>query len=51
MPLPRAFAVSNKGGFGYARGDYAVGRALGFCQRSGNPCKLYAVGEDVVWKP
>ena len=51
MPLPRAFAVSNKGGFGYARGDYALGRALGFCQRSGNPCKLYAVGEDVVWKP
>ena len=51
MPLPRAFAVSNKGGFGYARGDYALGRALGFCQRSGNPCKLYAVGDDVVYKP
>lgn len=51
MPLPRAFAVSSKGGFGYARGDYAAGRALGNCQRYGNPCKLYALGEDVVWKP
>ena len=51
MPLPRAFAVSSKGGFGYARGDYATGRALGNCQRFGNPCKLYAVGEDVVYKP
>ena len=51
MPLPRAFAVSSKGGFGFARGDYAAGRALGNCQRFGNPCKLYAVGEDVVYKP
>jgi dienelactone hydrolase len=25
-------------------------QTLGFCQRSGNPCKLYAVGGDVVWK-
>ena len=51
MPVPRAFAVSSKGGFGFARGDYATGRALGNCQRFGNPCKLYAVGEDVVYKP
>jgi len=51
MPVPRAFAVSSKGGFGFAQGDYAAGRALGFCHRSGNPCRLYAVGEDVVWKP
>jgi dienelactone hydrolase len=51
MALPRAFAVSSKGGFGVARGDYAVGRALGNCQRYGNPCTLYAVDSDVVWKP
>ena len=51
MPVPRAFAVSSKGGFGIARGDYAAGRALGNCQRYGNPCKLYAVGDDVVYKP
>ncbi len=51
MAMPRAFAASGKGSFGFARGDYAAGRALGNCQRYGNPCKLYAVGEDVVWKP
>ena len=51
MALPRAFAVSSKGGFGHARGDYAAGRALGYCQRYGNPCALYAVDSDVVWKP
>ena len=51
MALPRAFAVSSKGGFGHARGDYAAGRALGNCQRYGNPCALYAVDSDVVWKP
>ena len=49
LALPRAFAVSSKGGFGYARGDYASGRALGNCQRNGNPCALYAVDADVVW--
>jgi dienelactone hydrolase len=51
MALPRAFAVSSKGGFGLARGDYAAGRALGNCQRYGNPCTLYAVDADVVWRP
>ena len=31
-------------------GDWAMGRALGFCQRrSGDRCKLYAVDDDVVW--
>jgi dienelactone hydrolase len=51
MAPPRAFAVSSKGGFGHARGDYAAGRALGNCQRFGNPCALYVVDADVVWKP
>lgn len=46
---PRAFAVGNKGGWGYATGDYVTGRALGYCQRSGQTCKLYAVDDDVVW--
>ncbi len=46
---PRAFAVGNKGGWGHAYGDYAVGRALGFCQRSGQTCQLYAVDDKVVW--
>jgi dienelactone hydrolase len=47
--LPRAFAVSDKGNFGHAEGDYAWGRALGFCQGSNNRCQLYAVDDDVVW--
>jgi dienelactone hydrolase len=47
---PRAFAVGNKGGWGHAYGDYAVGRALGFCQRSGQTCQLYAVDDKVVWQ-
>lgn len=46
---PRAFAVGNKGGWGYSHGDYAMGRALGFCQRSGQTCKLYAVDDQIVW--
>lgn len=46
---PRAFAVGNKGGWGYAYGDYAVGKALGYCQRSGQTCQLYAVDDNVVW--
>ena len=46
---PRAFAIGSKGGWGYATGDYVTGRALGFCQRSGQTCQLYAVDDDVVW--
>jgi len=52
MASPKAFAITTRGGFGFARGDYAPGRAMGFCQRSnGNTCVLYAVNDDVVWKP
>jgi len=49
---PRAFAVGAGGAAGYANGDWAPGKALGFCQaRRGQPCKLYAVDDDVVWVP
>jgi dienelactone hydrolase len=51
LPSPRAFAVNARGGYGFSRGDYAVGRALGNCQRFGQPCKLYAVDDEVVWMP
>ena len=48
--LPRAFAIGPKGAAGWATGDWALGRALGFCQRrNGERCKLYAVDDDVVW--
>lgn len=46
---PRAFAVGDKGAWGYATGDYVTGKALGYCQRSGQTCALYAVDDDVVW--
>ena len=47
--LPRAFAVGPSGQSGWATGDWAMGRALGSCQRRGGPCRLYAVDDDVVW--
>lgn len=47
---PRAFAVGERGAWGWASGDYATGKAIGFCQRSGQSCKLYAVDDDVVWR-
>lgn len=48
---PRAVALDKEGFIiGYATGDWAMGRALGFCQsRRGDTCKLYAVDDDVVW--
>lgn len=49
LKLPRAFAVGERGGYGLASGDYAVGRALGNCRKYGNTCQLYAVDNDVVW--
>lgn len=49
---PRAFAISPGGSTGWASGDWALGRALGYCQsRRGEPCRLYAVDDDVVWTP
>lgn len=47
---PRAFAIGDNGAWGYATGDYATGRALGYCQHSGQSCKLYAVDDKVVWR-
>ncbi len=47
---PRAFAVGDSGAWGSAAGDYALGKALGNCQRSGQQCSPYAVDNDVVWQ-
>lgn len=48
---PRAFAIGPQGAAGYASGDWAVGRALGYCQsRQGVRCQLYAVDKQVVWR-
>jgi dienelactone hydrolase len=47
---PRAFAVGGRGAWGSASGDYAHGKALGNCQRSGQNCRLYAIDDMVVWR-
>ena len=48
----RALAIGPDGRFGWAFGDDAMSRALAFCQRRMvQPCRLYAVNNDVVWKP
>ncbi|MFP8779625.1 dienelactone hydrolase family protein [Hydrogenophaga sp. RWCD_12] len=46
---PRAFAISERGAWGWAGGDWAMGRAIGACERNGQRCRLYAVDDDVVW--
>ena len=48
---PRAFAVSASGAWSWAEeGEDPVGRVLSACQaNSGQPCKLYAVDDYVVW--
>lgn len=49
---PKAIAIGSGGRMGFASGDDAMSNALGFCQRrTGQPCKLYAVDDDVVWTP
>ena len=47
---PRAFAISERGGYGSGSGDHALGHALGNCTRFGARCRLYAVDHDVVWR-
>ncbi|WP_434629883.1 dienelactone hydrolase family protein [Chromobacterium sp. CV08] len=49
-PLPRAFAISPSGHWGYAYGGDAIDRALDFCHNDNpSPCSLYAVDCNVVW--
>ena len=50
-PYPRAFAVSPSGAWSWAEdGDDPVEQVLADCQKhSSEPCKLYAVDDNVVW--
>ncbi|NEX63770.1 dienelactone hydrolase family protein [Noviherbaspirillum galbum] len=50
-PFPRAFAVSPTGAWSWAEdGDDPVEQVLAECQKnSSQPCKLYAVDNNVVW--
>jgi dienelactone hydrolase len=52
-PAPRAFAVSSSGSWGWAsEGDEPVALALAGCQQhTRKPCRLYAIDNDVVWRP
>jgi hypothetical protein len=49
--FPRAFAMSSSGAWSWAEdGDDPVAQALANCQKSSSqPCKLYAVDNQVVW--
>lgn len=49
--LPRAFAISASGAWSWAEdGDDPVEQVLATCQKSSSqPCKLYAVDDNVVW--
>ena len=51
-PLPRAFALSGSGAWGFANGgDDPLASALSNCQKNSKlSCWLYAVDEQVVWK-
>lgn len=49
-PFPRAMAISDKGGFARGYGANAMQQAVQNCEKnSGNPCRLYAVDDQVVW--
>jgi dienelactone hydrolase len=50
-PFPRAFAVSASGAWSWAEdGDDPIDQALADCQKSSSePCRLYAVNDNVVW--
>lgn len=50
-PFPRAFALSPTGAWSWAEdGDDPVEQVLADCQKhSTQPCKLYAVDDNVVW--
>ena len=52
-PGPRAFAVSSNGSWGWAsEGDEPVAMAISGCQQhTRQPCRLYAIDNDVVWRP
>ncbi len=51
--MPRAFAVNAEGRWGWASGrEDAAERALAFCNNQARaPCALYAVDQEVVWRP
>jgi hypothetical protein len=51
QPIPRAFAVSSSGDWSWAEdGEDPAAQVLASCKKnSAQPCKLYAIDNDVVW--
>lgn len=48
-PFPRAVALSARGSLARAYGRAAMETAVKNCERFGQPCRLYAVDDQVVW--
>ncbi|WNO04840.1 dienelactone hydrolase family protein [Rhodoferax mekongensis] len=47
--FPRAVALSDKGAIARGYGRTAMETAIKNCEKFGNPCRLYAVDDQVVW--
>jgi hypothetical protein len=52
LDLPRALAIGPRGEWAYFSGDQAMQRSLERCaQTARTACRLYAVDDQVVWRP
>jgi hypothetical protein len=50
-PKPKAFAISEKGATSYRIGPDSMAESLNGCEKFGSACRLYAVDDQVVFKP
>lgn len=48
-PFPRAVAISDKGAIARGYGSKGMETAIKNCEKFNNPCRLYAVDDQVVW--
>lgn len=48
---PRAFVVSEGGGWRFLSGPNATERALELCRKASSRCQVYAEDDKVVWNP
>lgn len=52
LASPRALALSPSGAWGLGSGVQARIEALNTCERaSGQPCQIFAVNDQIIWKP
>lgn len=50
-PFPRVFVLSERGAADMSGGFDPLGRAMAECRHNGTVCKVYAVDDQVVWRP